>query len=98
MIIRWTEPALSDLRAIRDFIARDSRYYAEKVVDEAFDKVDRLEQWPDMGRRVPEEDDPAIRELIHYSYRIVYQTCSDHINVLAIIHGKQQYVSPEGAV
>ena len=37
--VKWTQPALDDLRVIRDYIARDSSYYAQKVVDEAFDKT-----------------------------------------------------------
>ena len=94
--IRWTEPALNDLRAIRDYISRDSAYYAEKVVDEAFDKVERLSDFPNMGRQVPEENDSTIREIIHYSYRIIYETNPYHITVLAIVHGKQEYISPKG--
>ena len=96
--IKWTEPALNDLRAIRDYIARDSAYYAEKVVDEAFDKVDTLKDFPNMGRQVPEENDSTIREIIHYSYRIIYETNMSYITVLTIVHGKQEYVSPKGAI
>ena len=71
--VKWTEPALDDLKAIRDYIARDSSYYAQKVVDEVFNKTDNLSMWPNMGRKVPEENDPTIRGLSHYSYRIIYQ-------------------------
>ena len=95
--VNWTHPALDDLRAIRDYIAKDSHYYAQKVVDEAFDKTDKLSEWPNMGRRVPEENDPTIREIIHYSYRIIYQTFETHVNILAVIHGKREYISPTGA-
>jgi len=95
--VNWTQPALEDLKAIRDYIARDSSFYAEKVVDEAFDKTDKLSMWPNMGRRVPEEDDPTIRELFHYSYRIIYQTFDTHVNILTVIHGKREYESPTGA-
>lgn len=28
MKIEWTEPAISDLEGIRDYIGRDSEYYA----------------------------------------------------------------------
>jgi len=97
MDVNWTQPALEDLKSIRDYIARDSSYYAEKVVDEAFEKTDKLGEWPNMGRKVPEENDPAIRELIHYSYRIIYQTLETHVNILAVIHGRREYASPEGA-
>ena len=44
MDVEWTEPALQDLKAIRDYIARDSSYYAEKVVDEAF--MSSVPQYP----------------------------------------------------
>jgi plasmid stabilization system protein ParE len=91
MKVKWTGPALADLRAIRDYIAKDSIFYAEKFVEEAFDKADYLGVWPEMGRQVPEENDPSIRELIHYSYRIIYQATSDRVNILAVIHGKQEY-------
>ncbi len=96
--VRWTQPAIDDLRAIRDYIARDSQYYAEKVVDEAFDKADKLSEWPEMGRRVPEENDPAIRELIHYSYRIIYQIFPGHVDILTVLHGRREYRTPDGAV
>ena len=89
--------AKDDLRAIRDYIALNSAYYAQKVMDEALDKADNLKTWPNMGRRVPEEDDPTIRELGHYSYRIIYQTHETHVNILAVIHGKREYESPIGA-
>ena len=95
--VKWTIPALDDLKAIRDYIARDSSYYAQRVVDEAFDKTDKLSEFPNMGRKVPEENDPTIRELIHYSYRIIYQVHKTHVNILTIIHGKREYISPEGA-
>ncbi len=96
--VKWTQPAIEDLRAIRDYIARDSRYYAEKVVDEAFEKADKLSEWPEMGRKVPEENDPTIRELIHYSYRIIYQIFPGHVNILTVLHGKREYSTPEGDV
>ena len=93
---KWTQPALEDLRAIRDFIARDSQYYAKKVTEEALAKTDMLSEWPYMGRMVPEENDPTIRELIHYSYRIIYQIKPERINILCVIHGKREYRTPDG--
>ena len=30
-MVIWADPAKSDLRAIHDFIASDSKYYAKKV-------------------------------------------------------------------
>lgn len=33
-MVRWTFPARNDLRQIHAYIAKDSRYYAKKVVYE----------------------------------------------------------------
>jgi hypothetical protein len=32
MKIEWTEPAISDLESIRDYIGRDSEYYASRFI------------------------------------------------------------------
>jgi toxin ParE1/3/4 len=44
-----------------------------------------------MGRVVPEIGDPNIRELIVYSYRLVYQISPQRIEILAIIHGRRDF-------
>ena len=44
-----------------------------------------------MGRIVPEIDDPNIREIIIYSFRIVYEISGDRIEILTIIHNKQDF-------
>jgi toxin ParE1/3/4 len=38
---------------------------------------------------VPEFDDESIRELIAYSYRIVYIVEPDQVTVAAVIHGRR---------
>lgn len=45
--------------------------------------------FPRSGRKVPEFDDDNIRELIAYSYRIIYPVQAELITVAAVIHGKQ---------
>ena len=48
-----SQPARADLRSIHDFIARDSRFYAEKVVQDIREKTDILEQLPSAEMRQP---------------------------------------------
>ena len=87
MNIRWTEPAVLDLESIRDYIARDSEYYAAEFIARVIDAVEKLYSLPRMGRKVPEADDDTIREIIFYNYRIMY--ClerDDCIIILGIIH------------
>lgn len=67
-MVKWTTPAKDDLKDIHDYIARDSKYYAQKVSQDIVDKSEQLENFPLMGRVVPEIEDTNIREIFIYSY------------------------------
>ncbi len=88
-MVIWSIPARDDLKNIHDYIAANSKYYAIKVSQEFIDKSEILAQFPKMGRIVPEIGDENIRELIIYSYRLLYEISPKRIEILAIIHGKQ---------
>ncbi|MBN1804997.1 MAG: type II toxin-antitoxin system RelE/ParE family toxin [Sedimentisphaerales bacterium] len=90
-MVIWSRPAKDDLKRIFDYIASDSKYYAVKVSQEFIDKSEQLVKLPQMGRTVPEIEDSNIRELIIYSYRLIYEISSDRIEILTIIHGKQDF-------
>ncbi len=87
MTILWTDPSLDDLRAIRDYIAKDSETYAVSFIESILSAAEQLAVLPRMGRMVPEADVPDIRELIFGSYRIIYQVQQETILILAVIHG-----------
>ncbi|MBX9657643.1 MAG: type II toxin-antitoxin system RelE/ParE family toxin [Nitrospiraceae bacterium] len=42
--------------------------------------------FPQSGRIVPEVNDPAVREVIHGNYRIVYRLIHDQIHILTVHH------------
>lgn len=90
-MVIWSDPAKDDLKKIYDYIAGDSKYYAIKVSQEFVEKSEQLVKLPKMGRIVPEIEDPNIRELIIYSYRLIYEISPQRIEILAIIHGKQDF-------
>ena len=90
-MVIWSEPAKEDLKKIFDYIASDSKYYAIKVSQEFVEKSEQLEKLPKIGRVVPEVEDSNIRELIIYSYRLIYEIKPKRIEILAIIHGKQDF-------
>jgi plasmid stabilization system protein ParE len=92
-MVIWGYPAKFDLRAIHDFIASDSKYYAKKVVLDILDKTNILEEYPRIGRKVPEIDDENIREIFAYSYRILYEIKSDKVYIIGIIHGRRDFTS-----
>lgn len=91
-MVIWSNPAKNDLRNIHDYIAKDSKFYAIKVTQEFIEESEKLEEFPKMGRVVPEIGDVNIRELFLYSYRLIYELSSDKIEILAIIHGKQDFL------
>lgn len=90
-MVIWTLPAKHDLKKIHDYISEDSEYYAYKVSQEIIEKSELLLNFPKMGRVVQEIGNPNIRELIIYSYRLIYEISSSRIEVLAIVHCKQNF-------
>ncbi len=85
-MVIWSEPAKADLRSIHDFIAHDSCHYAKKVTQDIREKTDVLDDLPKLGKKVPELNDDAVRELSLYSYRIIYEIKSQGAFVLAVVH------------
>lgn len=76
-----------DVRAIREFVARDAPGVAEVLADRVFGAVGRLEQFPLSGREVPEFGRPDLREVILGSYRIVHRVRSEEqVEVLTVVH------------
>lgn len=90
--VRWTAQAADDLQGIYDFIARDSPQYAQLIVEGILATVDNLEQFPLLGRTVPERQRPDLRELIRPPYRIIYRA-TDVIEVLTIIRSSRLFPS-----
>ena len=89
--IRWTNQALADLEAIRNFIARDAPSVAQVFVDNVFEAVKRLEVFPRSGRIVPEIGQEDIREILFGSYRIVYVVGEEDVNILTVFHASRPF-------
>jgi len=82
----WTRRAIEDVQSIRQFIAQDSPHYAELVRQQLIAAVERLSTFAQSGRVVPEANNPAIREVIQGSYRIVYRLIHGEIHILTVHH------------
>lgn len=89
MKVHWTNTALNQLQSIHDYIARNSPYYAKRMVDRITRRSIQISQFPLSGRKVPEYDMGQIREVLEANYRIIYYIKSDGIDVLAVFHGSQ---------
>ena len=87
--IEWSSIAQNDLNRIIDYIAQDSLEYALLFYEQVREKVENLTQFPKMGRKVPELDDPNIRELILRNYRLIYQILGEKIQIVRLLHGSR---------
>ena len=72
--IIWSLQAREDLREIVTHIRQDNSDAATAFGYALIKLVDVLENFPELGRRVPKFDDENIREVIHRPYRITYQS------------------------
>ncbi len=88
----WTDPAVDDLQAIFDYISKDSEYYASVFIGELIQSVEKLIEFPDIGRIVPEYQRKDIRELIVQSYRIIYQIEQKRVLILTVVHGRRELI------
>jgi toxin ParE1/3/4 len=91
--VRWTEPALDDLQAISEFIARDSPAYAARLTRKIVEAPRRLVMLPRSGTRVAEFGRDDIRELMVRPFRIIYAIRGDVCHVVAVIHGSRDLPS-----
>ena len=85
----WSARALADVESIAAYIASDSPAYAAAVVKRIASSTRNLSRFPSSGREVPEYQDPAIREVFAYSYRIIYKVDDEEVLIAAVVHGKQ---------
>ncbi|MCH8498500.1 MAG: type II toxin-antitoxin system RelE/ParE family toxin [Marinobacter sp.] len=93
-MVIWTAHAQAQLRAIHDYIAQDSPLYAKRVAQELVHAAAPLKELPHIGRKVPELDQEAVREIGLYSYRIMYELKQNgQVSILAIIH-KRRHIEP----
>ena len=73
MKVVFTPQANQDLLEIVRFISQDKPRAAQNWVDTLRKSVNKLSEFPHLGRIVPEYGDDTIREIIKGQYRIVYK-------------------------
>ena len=95
MRVFWTDAALNQLEAIRDYLAGTSPEYARRVVERLVNRSEQVAAFPRSGRMVPEYEIDEVRQVIEGSYRIIYLIKEDQIEVLAIIHTSRKGLPQE---
>jgi toxin ParE1/3/4 len=88
--LRWTEQAVEHLGGIADFISLSSPLYAEGMILRIELRLQLPRTHPQIGKPALEFGDQTIRELVEHPYRIFYRPLPDCIEVLAIVHGRNE--------
>ena len=87
----WTEPALSDLDAIADYIAVENPHAASELVRRVFTHVDQLIEHPESGSR-PQEfaRSTRYRQLIQPPCRIFYRYDGERVFILHVMRSERK--------
>jgi toxin ParE1/3/4 len=86
----WTEPALENLDDIAEYIALHNATAAKKLVKTVFQKVERLEKFPESGRKPPEMETFNYREVVVNPCRVFYRVDNDNVYILHVMRQEQQ--------
>lgn len=89
MRVHWTDNAIKHLISIYEYIAQNSPFYAQRVVDKLTKRSEQLGDFPFLGRMVPEYEAEDIREIVEKPYRIIYRIKAEQVDVVAVIHSAQ---------
>ena len=97
MRVEWTELAYAQLDDAMAYIAHNRPDAGARWFVAMLDEAERLAQFPDSGRVVPEASRDEIRELVVSPYRIVYRRDIDAVFITMFLHERQQ-VEPEDVI
>ena len=90
MNLYWSPSAIEDLKHLRAYIARDNPPAAAEVAKTVLKTVERLRQFPSMGRpgRLPDT-----RELVVPGTPLVipYTVTERGVEIIAVLHGARMW-------
>jgi plasmid stabilization system protein ParE len=91
--IVWLAEAVSDLEDIARYIESQSSSYASVVIARILETVEPLSDFPLMCGVIREDKSERHRQLVCYSYRIIYRAQGDYVYIIGVIHGARQLPS-----
>ena len=83
--IIWTNPALEDLNDIAEYIALSNLLSAKNLVKKIFENVDRLEEFPESGKKPLELNDLNYLEVVINPCRIFYKIENGNVFILHVM-------------
>lgn len=89
--VKFTDQSINDLNDIAEYISNDSVFYAELQIQKLINRTDILENFPLIGRIVPELNLKSVREIIEGNYRIIYRVVNrSMIHILTFHHSRRK--------
>lgn len=88
--IVWSKEARQNLLEIKNYIANDSLFYAEKLVKGITGKVKVLRNYPEIDKIVLHTDKATFRRLLYKSYCIVYVLQRSSVYIVTVYHQSRQ--------
>ena len=89
MKITWAPRAKMRAGEYAEYIAQNNEGAAYEWLIGIFKDVERLKDFPEQGRMVPEIGRTDVREIFYMSHRIIYRIGSRRIRIITIRHGRQ---------
>ena len=85
----WSPTARLDLQDLLAYIAEDDPVAARNFARGVFGAIERLAEFPESGRVVPEFNERTLREIIRHPCRIVYRIRSEvrQVEIVRVWHG-----------
>jgi len=87
--IVWSEPALSDLDAIADYIALENPAAAAEVVERIFGHVGQLADHPESGGRPQELKRSRYRQIVEPPCRVFYRHDGKTVFILHVMRSER---------
>ncbi len=96
-VIAFAESAVGDLEDILAWYAdQHVPDVGKRLVGEVIAQVERLADFPESGRIVPEFGLTNLREIIYPPFRIVYRIDADRIWIIRVWRSERLLKLPEG--
>ncbi|HET9679714.1 MAG TPA: type II toxin-antitoxin system RelE/ParE family toxin [Gammaproteobacteria bacterium] len=83
--IELAQSALNDLAEIQAwYIEQGAPTVGDKLVRKVLKRISVLASHPELGRIVPEFEQPFLRELIEPPFRVVYRANSNRVSIVRV--------------
>jgi plasmid stabilization system protein ParE len=94
MKVIWSYIAIGNLIENTQYIAKENPEAARAVIDDIYDAGNKIKEFPEKGRVVPEIGKANIKEVFCRKHRTIYKNEARRITILTIRHMRQN-IEPE---